>query len=216
MEKVVIGKAELYLGNCLELLPELSGIDAIISDPPYGIKYNPKRQRKSTQPGRNRDNWESIDHQKVTGDDAGFDPRPFLFAPAILWGANNYAHYLPPSNGWLFWDKKKAEGFAGGAGEFAWSNIVGSPKRFLHMWDGFRRDSENGKHYHPTQKPVALMKWCIELAKNPATIFDPYMGSGTTGVAAVDMGLRFVGCEIERGHFDIACRRIEEAQGGLF
>lgn len=210
-----IGNATLYLGDCREILPTVGTVDAVVADPPYGINYNPKRQRATPRrPGKifNRP------AEKVIGDAEQFDPRDILIAPSILWGATNYAHLLPLSNGWLFWDKQKAEGFVGGQGELAWTNILESPKRFIHMWDGFRRASEVNLHYHPTQKPVALMEWCLSFIPLAKTIFDPFMGSGTTGVAAINLGRKFIGIEIDPSYFDIACKRLDEAQrqGDMF
>ena len=80
------------------------------------------------------------------------------------------------------------------------------------MWAGFQRDSEVGeRHLHPTQKPVELMLWCLEFFQHSNTILDPFMGSGTTGVACARLGRRFIGIEIEPKYFDIACKRIEQA-----
>lgn len=210
MECVTIGNATLWLGDCLELLPLLSGVDAVITDPPYGIGYS----HGPVQTGK----WKSKHgRQKVTGDDRPFDPRPFLgVAPkVIMWGANNYAQRLPESGSWMIWDKRQGiedVKFSMSEAEIAWANFGGAIRMFRHLWFGLARASEVGSHLHPTQKPIALMKWCIQQAGVPKKVFDPYMGSGTTGVACMDMGCEFVGCEIEREHFDVACRRIESAQ----
>ena len=208
MNPVVIGNATLYLGDCLEILPTLPKVDAVITDPPYGIRY-----RQGSGGGRK---W----HKKhvnvaILGDDRPFDPSPFLgFSTLILFGANNYANKLPASRGWIFWDKRPDIGSCDFAdGELIWTNLDQVVRGFRHRWSGVIRDSQNGEQVnHPTEKPIALMRWCIEQAGHPQTILDPYMGSGTTGVAAVQMGRQFIGIEKEPKYFDIACRRIKDAQ----
>jgi len=206
------GRVQLYLGDCREILPTLGKVDAVVTDPPYGISLSPgTRSTKANDGyagGAFRTNFAPIE-----GDAQSFDPSPFLRWPCILWGANNYAAVLPPSNGWLVW--YKAGGIAGfrmSECELAWSSVITSTKHFDHLWHGFKRASENGqKVVHPTQKPVELMLWCLGFLPRAETILDPFMGSGTTGVAAVKLGRRFIGIEIESKYFDIACRRIEEA-----
>ena len=214
MEKVEIGKATLYLADCMDVLPMVSGVDAVISDPPYGIRYTPGGGGRGAFGGKAHKKFTGKD--LVRGDDRPFDPAPLLqLAPAvILWGANHYADKLPTSARWLVWDKHLQEtGLSFAEAEMAWSNCKGNVRVFRHLWNGVAKQSEVGEsREHPTQKPVALMKWCIQQAGLPGRIFDPYMGSGTTGVAAVQMGCEFVGVEIEERYFDIACRRIEEAQ----
>ena len=102
--------------------------------------------------------------------------------------------------------------------EMAWTSVLKSTRHFSHMWHGFKRASEVGERVqHPTQKPVALMKWCLGFIGG-ATILDPFMGSGSTGVAAVQLGRNFIGCEVDAKHFETACKRIEDAQrqGDMF
>jgi hypothetical protein len=128
---------------------------------------------------------------------------------ACIWGGNFFG--LPAAPKWLVWDKLNSGDFADA--ELAWTNAAGAVRVVRHMWNGMLRDSERGTpRVHPTQKPVAVMKWCIEQIGQPETILDPFMGSGTTGVAAVQLGRKFIGIEIEPKYFDIACRRIDDAQ----
>lgn len=209
MRTVTIGLATLHLGDCRELLPTLAA-DAIVSDPPYGIAYKSGRSTGGK--------WDFVRHQgvKIAGDELPFDPAPMvaLGLPMILWGANFYSDKLPGA-GWLVWDKRPGiedMKFNRSDAELALNTQSKTVKTFRHLWHGLCRDSEIGKHHHPTQKPVALMQWCIEQLGRPAVICDPYMGSGTTGVAAVTMGLRFIGCEIDPHYFEVAMQRIEDAQ----
>ncbi len=135
---------------------------------------------------------------------------------AIVWGGNYYA--LPASRGWLYWDKK-CRGFSSGDGELAWTNLD-RPLRSYSLGTNIFTPIIPGweKKEHPTQKPTLLMRWCIEQLPKAASILDPFMGSGTSGVAAVQAGCHFVGIEIEPKYFEIACRRIADAtrQNDLF
>jgi len=228
-----MGDATLYLGDCLDILPTLGGVDAVISDPPYGgglaTDYANRFKTKAGNWWKNSDRETQIRHAPIVGDDEPFDPAPLLAIDSrvkCLWGANWYANRLPDSGGWYVWDKRggrrdvSAAEWPMGEGELAWTNAGKGVRIFRHTWFGLIKDSEHGEHHHPTQKPVALMEWCIEQVKcKPGeTVVDPYMGSGTTGVACAKMGRKFVGIEVEEKYFDIACERIAAiyAQGKLF
>jgi len=214
--KEVIGDATLYLGDCATIMPavELGGGAALVSDPPYGIAFVLGGNNKS---GIGKGKYATAFAGKaIAGDDAPFDPAPWLQPgrAAILWGANHYASRLPDGSRWLVWDKRAASHHVNDFAdcELAWTNLGGVARVFRHHWDGMMRASEQGQpRVHPTQKPVALMMWCIGFTPSGARIFDPFMGSGTTGVAAVQLGRAFTGIELDAGYFDVACRRIEEA-----
>jgi len=217
IEKVKIGNATLYLGDCLEILPSLPPVAAVIADPPYGIGYSHAgNDRKGIGGGKYAT---KVARQKIIGDDNAFDPAPWLEFPiVILWGANHYADKLPPKSSWLVWDKRASSNHSNDFAdcELAWSSLGGVARMFRHHWDGMMKASERGiPRVHPTQKPIALMKWCIEQAGKPQIILDPYMGSGTTGIATHELGLQFIGIEIDRKHFETACERIEQAQRQL-
>ena len=215
-----IGRATLYLGDSRDELPLPSTLTAIVTDPPWGAstKCNAQRFTSRTQPWwRNEDRTKVTPHSDIVGDAELFDPQPWIKRETILWGANWFAERLPPSGGWLIWDKRRGaedlaeKGWPLGEAEIAWTNVIGAPRVFRNLWAGLLRSSEKGQHFHPTQKPVALMEWCLQFVKSQS-ILDPFMGSGTTGVACARLGRRFIGIEIEPRYFDIACRRIEEAQ----
>lgn len=224
----VIGNAVLYLGDCREILPTLGKVDAVITDPPYGQAYKVNTfyaggTRHSAVVQRNgktlacRPNV----YEPVHGDDAPFDPSPWIDAAptVILWGAHKFADRLPPG-GWFVWDKVPTGKVRDqGDGEAAWINRDQPLRIFRLLWDGLcvgkgaRHEVTAGQQrYSPVQKPELLMRWCIEQAGTPASILDPYMGSGSTGVAAAQMGCSFVGIEIDPRYFDIACERITNAQ----
>lgn len=203
MKPVVIGNATLYLGDCRDVLPTLPKVDAVITDPPYGI--NAARTRNSQ-----KDGW--VDYGVDGWDLERPDPAifPLLLQAGrvqIVWGGNYFTDLLPPTMQWLVWDKGQRD-FSLADCEFAWS----SQRRAARIFNYSRGAALQDGKEHPTQKPVALMAWCIAQAGNPATVLDPFMGSGTTGVACMNLGRSFIGIEREPKYFDIACRRIEDAQ----
>lgn len=215
--KVEIGNATLYLGDCMDILPTLDKVDAVITDPPYGMNYRPEKWKKYSG---EKSGW-----MPIHGDNEKFNPSPFLgYDNVILWGFNYYSDLLPVG-ALLIWDKRCNESgdkMYGASIESAWmKNQSGTRiKRLLHggVVNADSAYGNNEKRIHPTQKPIALMAWCIELAGSPETILDPFMGSGTTGVASIQLGRKFIGIEREPKYFDIACQRIEQAvaQGQLF
>jgi site-specific DNA-methyltransferase (adenine-specific) len=207
-----IGDATLYLGDCLELIGPWLKVDAVITDPPYGMNLNTDWSGMSGWSGAKTGN----SYEAVQGDDKPFNPSPWLAAAPVclFWGAQYFASRLPDSGGWLVFNKRgdgAPSAIAFGDCEIAWCNRPQqSVRMYSQMWHGISRWSTEGRH-HPTQKSIGLMEWCIEQAGNPKTILDPYMGSGTTGVAAVRTGKQFIGFEIDPAYFEIACRRIEQA-----
>jgi len=209
------GRVTLYLGDCRDLLP--MECDAVIADPPYGIDYNPDGGGKGPKKIYSK-------ADKVIDDDKPFDPQHLLgLAPImVLWGGSNFADKLPATRCWLVWDKKCGiyEENQFSDCEIAWTSRNAPIKTYRHRWTGYHRDSERGEHYHPTQKPVSLIAWAMERVKVPAgaVVLDPYMGSGTTGIACIRTGRRFVGIEKDPTHYATALKRItdELAQGDLF
>ena len=207
MNPVIIGDATLYLGDCVDILPTLPKVDAVITDPPYGIGQDGGAQRTR---GKKYTNGEKLGWDKSRPDKSIFDALEAAGEVRIYWGGNYFADYLPATMGWLYWEKRMGGDFADG--ELAWT----SQHRALRQFSYFRK---NKGDEHPTQKPVDLMRWCIEICKNtPQIILDPFMGSGTTGVAAIQLGRKFIGIEREERYFQIACERISNAvaQGQLF
>lgn len=219
MRKEVIGAATLYLGDCLQVLADLPGGAAIVTDPPYGIGMKWKDAKRQNRNSGLSWGAGSAQHQPewmdIHGDDRPFDPVPWLtFPQVILWGGNNYSG-LPGSRRWLVWDKRRdMTPDDHGDAELAWTNLDGVIRVHRQVWRGIVREGSenvaNGPKHHPTQKPIELMRWCVEMTSG--AVVDPYMGSGTTGVACMDLQRPFVGVEIEPRYFDIACRRIEDAQ----
>jgi len=207
MRVETIGDATLYMGDCMEVLPTLGKVDAVITDPPYGIGTGKARAALHGL------SWGVQAWDKMTSQPA-IDEAIKHGDVSIVWGGNYYT--LPPSRCWLSWDKCQPEEWYSTAHfELAWTNMDKNARTW--RMSQVQAYSSMGKE-HPSQKPLALMVWCIKHAGEPGSILDPFMGSGTTGVAALQLGRKFIGIEREPNYFDIACRRIEQAykQGQLF
>ncbi len=210
-------------GDCLKVLPTLTErIDAVVTDPPYGMDWNTDSTRftggvdPEVRRGAGRADWGA-----VASDAEPFDPAPWLVYPkVVLWGCNHFAASLPVGTT-LVWVKKYDEQFQtflsdaelawmkGGHGVYCHRKVFPPPSRMAE---------NNGKVAHPCQKPIALMRWCLDMAKVPegATVLDPYCGSGTVGVACVQSGRNYIGIEIDAAHAATARRRIGEAANHLF
>jgi len=188
-----IGGQRLLLGDCLEIMGELGRVDAAVTDPPYGIGIaaNPVRQM----------------HKKKDWDDSPVGDNHIsaiinISDEQIIWGGNYFN--LPPSRGFLIWDKKQPENFSLAMCEYAWWSRDHNAKVFSKSVLGYDKS-------HPTQKPVQLMEWCLGWVKAAQTILDPFMGSGTTLVACQKLGRSGIGIELDPDYFDIACKRVEAA-----
>lgn len=214
-DPVIIGSATLYLGDCRDILPTLPKVDAVVTDPPYGIG-------EAARGSKNRSNLAfSKNYGADDWDDIAIEPQLMDATRSagrwnIIFGGNYYD--CPPTSCWLVWDKINGESDFADC-ELAWTNLPKAVRRIRFLWNGMLRANGEQRGDHPTQKPVGVMKWCIGHLPEPnQTILDPFMGSGTTGVAAVQMGRKFIGIEREPKYFDIACKRIEDAQrqGDLF
>lgn len=207
VEPVIIGDCQLYLGDCLEILPTLGKVDAVVTDPPYGLadKHDGGSWKKGAKTfDMNRP------PKKI------FDIILDISKEQIIFGGNYFTDYLRPSMRWLIWDKGLS-GFTASDFEMAWTSQHAATRRIIYSAGnerGFAPKSTEDKKYinnHPTQKPVGVMKWCIDFLPDANIILDPFMGSGTTGVACAKMGRKFIGIEMEPKYFDIACKRIEQA-----
>lgn len=220
MSPVIIGNATLYLGDCMDILPKLPRVDAVITDPPYGVD----RANGMGGAGHGASGRYLRRPKQYEGGWDGERPSVELLTlvvgsaeHAVIWGGNYFADILPRGGRWLFWDKLNSMP-SYSDGEMAWSNLPGSSVKKINQCNNGLASLQDGGRWHPTQKPERLMRWCIEQAGQPDTILDPFMGSGTTGVAAIQMGRKFIGIEREPKYFDIACKRIEAAaaQGDMF
>lgn len=205
-----IGNATLYLGDCREILPSLGKVDLVLTDPPYGIGKDGQKRTTGGHGGRKAYEFMGWDADRP-GPEV-FDLLRAAGRNQIIWGGNYFADLLPARMKWLVWDK--GQRINQSDGELAYTSLHGALRIFTLNRVELMQDGAE----HPTQKPVQLLKWCLEQVPDAAKILDPFMGSGSTGVACARLGRNFVGIEIEPRYFDIACRRIEEAykQADLF
>ena len=201
-----IGDATLYLGDCMDILPTLSKVDAVITDPPYGINENSKKVASRGKLAAPKD-YGDFDWDKAPPSNELIDLIRTKGQHQAFFGGNYFT--LPPTSCWLVWDKLNGDNDFADC-ELAWTNWDKAVRRLQWRWNGMIRQG-NEERYHPTQKPLEVMKWVITLCPKSETILDPFMGSGTTGVAAIQMGRKFIGIEREPKYFDIACKRIEQA-----
>lgn len=216
------GAVTIYCGDCLAIAPALE-YDAVLSDPPWGIgvsvdnaRFTFTNDESKLWPGQTQELRSALveGRKLVAGDDRPFDPAPWIDRPAILWGGHCFADRLPPSPGWLIWDKRVgletvAEKWPLSEAELAWTNVRGSTRVFRNRWMGLVRSEERGEHYHPTQKPIALMRWSMGFLP-PGTVLDPFMGAGSTLVAAKNLGRNAIGIEIEERYCEIAAQRLSQ------
>jgi len=211
-----IGLATLYLGDCRDILPTLPPADAVITDPPYGMGW----VAGSVSKGKNSTGGSFTKHKgaRVLDDDKKFDPSAWIkYRKAVLFGSNHFAASLPVGTT-LVWIKRREKAFGSflSDAEIAW--MKGGHGVYCRLDTSDRSESRKGERFHPTQKPVSIMEWCMDKAKVPqgATVLDPYMGSGTTGIACIRTGRKFIGIELDAGHFATARARLEnELRQGL-
>lgn len=201
----------IYYGDCREILPQLAPIDLVLTDPPYGVSLATNYADKGMGRLAGANNYPPLH-----GDDSPFDPALILtHHNAILWGANYYADRLPAEGQWLVWDKRDGIAMNDQADcELAWTRGTRGtvPRIYRHLWNGMLKDSERDeRRCHPTQKPVALFKWCLGFFPDAQTVLDPFMGSGTTLRAAKDLGRKAIGIEIEERYCEIAAKRMAQA-----
>lgn len=197
--KEVIGDCTLYLADCMDVMPHLGKVDAVVTDPPYGISADENPIRGSQK--HEKKGWDRTRPNKEI-----FDVMIELSNDQIIWGGNYFTDYLRPTMRWLVWDKM-ARNFSLADCEFAWASQWKAARIFSYSRGAANQDGK----VHPTQKPVQLMRWCLSLLPDSQLILDPFMGSGTTGVACVKEGRAFIGVELDEDYFDIACKRIQDA-----
>lgn len=205
---------QIFHADCMDVLPTLGTDLTIVSDPPYGMDWNTDMTRFSGGSNGLELASRGRDWPRVTNDAQPFDPAPFLTYPAVvLWGVNHFAERVPVGT-WLVWLKKPAVRYGAflSDAEVAWKKGGHGIYAREYQWEGLNRAEERGNHLHPTQKPVTIMRWCIDMAGGDAgaTICDPFCGSGPTLRASKDMGRRAIGIEIEERYCEIAAERCRQ------
>jgi len=205
-----IGGQRLLLGDCLEIMPMLGKFDACVTDPPYGINYGKLLKGKGDgNGGSDKNGWKSYNTPEWDKERPSieiFDLIRLNSKEQIIWGGNYFTDYLPPSMRWLIWDKGQRD-FSLADCEVAWT----SQNKAMRVFDYARGKALQDGKQHPTQKPVALMDWCLGFISTSKTIIDPFMGSGTTLVSCQKTGRNGTGIERDPDYFAIACKRVDEA-----
>lgn len=204
IRKEAIGNATLYLGDCYEVLGQLGSVDCVVTDPPYGIGFAGQPTKWQRRAGHAPKAWDDKPAEAIAEIAA-------LGARQAVWGGNYYP--LPPSRGWLSWFKPDAPPSMASF-ELCWTNLDQNARQIVHSIGATNAERVG----HPTQKPRAVMEWTLQQIGATGLVLDPFMGSGTTGVACANLGHPFIGIEIDERYFEIACGRIEAAQsqGRLF
>lgn len=184
--------------------------DLVLADPPYGVNLRTEYRKagRSTIAGSN-------DYPRIEGDDKPFEPAPFLGYPGVvLWGANYYADKLPPRGSWFIWDKRDGGTSDDGAdAELAWvGGVSGTVPRLLsHKWRGMIKASEKDqRRVHPSQKPVALMGWCLSFFPDARLVFDPFCGSGPVPRACKDRGIKCIAAEMVEQYCEYTASRLSQ------
>jgi hypothetical protein len=196
--EVIIRDCRLLLGDCLPIMRQLPNVGSVLTDPPYGIRADENPVRGVQKHYTN--NWDRERPPQVV-----FEEIVKIAPQQIIWGGNYFTDFLPPKMRWLVWDKQQGE-FSLADFEMAWTSQDRAARIFRYSRGAANRDGK----VHPTQKPVELMEWCLTFLPD-GTVLDPFMGSGTTGVACAKTGRPFIGIEIYEKYFDLACARIEKA-----
>lgn len=198
---IQIGDCTLYQGDCLEIMPTLGKVDAVVTDPPYGLGDWNNRGSNASRP---------FDSNFTQQWDTGINENHIcamreISQNQIIWGGNYFLDLLPRTKQMFVWNKNIRNMHFNDC-EIAWCSGWREASRVFDLHpSGLKKE-------HPTQKPLPLLLWCIEkLPDKTETILDPFMGSGTTGVACAKLGRKFIGIELEPKYFNLACKRIEDA-----
>lgn len=203
----------IYHGDCREILPSLGHFDLLLTDPPYGMNNNADYTRFS---GGNTKRGKGTKKENIVGDDSAFDPSHLFEMDVdhrIIWGANHFWNKLPPGSA-LVWVKRNEEAYGTflSDAEIAYSSVGVGVYCFTKVFSGSQKAIESGrKAYapsaHPNQKPIALMSWCLDRVKGVKSMIDPYMGSGSSLIAAKNNGIPCVGIDIEERNCEVASIR---------
>jgi DNA modification methylase len=205
-----LSNISLYFDDCLNIMKDIpdNSIDLVCTDPPYGIKIigGGGRGINGWKDFRDQGAWDKIRPSKNI-----FDAIFRVSKNQVIWGGNYFTDILPPSQQWFIWNKGQRN-FSLADAEIAWS----SQNKAIRIFDFHRSKMRSQRRDHPTQKPIELMEWCILKFKNVKTVLDPFMGSGSTGIACKKLGIDFIGIEINEKYFNIAKDAIEKQQQILF
>ena len=192
--------SEVYNIDCLAAMREMpdKAFSLAIVDPPYGIDINMNMGRRKGQKKKHADKgWD-----KSIPDKDYFDELMRVSVSQIVWGGNYFTGHIPMSSHWVYWDKCVPEALSFASGELAWTSFNGAMSCVRMQWSGGHK-IEKAEKQHPTQKPIALYKWLLQnYAKPGDTILDTHLGSGSSRIAAYDMGFDFTGYELDAEYFN--------------
>lgn len=201
------GGITIYHGDNREILPRLSPVDLVLTDPPYGINEAAGKNKSRTKLAAAKD-YGNEDWDAAPPADWVFGLLREVSRKQIVWGGNYFG--LPRSSCWLVWDKDNGENDFADC-ELAWTNLDKAVRLLKWRWAGMLQEDMKNKEVrvHPTQKPLAVMRWSIIQAGNDvSTILDPFMGSGTTLRAAKDLGRKAIGIERSEQYCEEAAKRM--------
>ena len=197
---------KIYCGDCLDLMREMpdKSVDLVLTDPPYGIKADNVVEGRIKREHNGWKDYGVSDWDEYPPTKEYFDNILRISNEQIIFGGNYFE--LPPSPGWIVWDKWQ-RGFSLADGELAWTSF----NKALRIFSYSRASALKDGKVHPTQKPLKLMEWCLQKYSEPGmTVLDPFMGSGTTCVACKKLGRNFIGIEKEPAYVEIALKRLEK------
>lgn len=201
-------KYQVLTGDCVKVMESLpAGVfNALVTDPPYGIG-------KRLTSGGKTNGWTGLvgsgaEKWDIAPPKSTFDRLLSFRVPTIIWGGNFFN--LPPCHQPLCWDKVRPNQKNAGEWEYAWTSFVGRARMFRHCGNGGFILQE--PKVHPVQKPLPLMRWCMYFLPKRAIVLDPFCGSGSTGVACKQLGIPFIGIELDPKWADIARRRLAETK----
>ena len=199
--------SEVYNMDCLAAMREMpdKAFSLAIVDPPYGIDINMNMGRRKGQRKKHADKgWD----KSIPGKEY-FDELTRVSASQIVWGGNYFTDHIPASSHWIYWDKCVPEALSFASGELAWTSFNGAMSCVRIQWSGGHKVEKTEKQ-HPTQKPIALYKWLLQnYAKPGDTILDTHLGSGSSRIAAYDMGFDFTGYELDTEYFNASDARFK-------
>jgi len=205
----------IYCADCRDILPELPKVDLVLTDPPYGISIV-----KNGMVGADFGVANKGKYTDVIGDvDKDIAKLAFSYLvkvadKLIIFGGNYFLDFLPPSDGWLIWDKRGDTGIRNtfADGEMAWCSFHTPVRIYRQLWNGMIREGEHDKRLHPTQKPHGIISSILrDFSKEGDLILDPFLGSGTTAYSAKKLGRKCIGIEISEKYCEIARNRLRQS-----
>lgn len=201
---------EIWHGDALEAMRSYRAREfaLCLTDPPYGVNIAKRGDVGGVK--FKKSDWDAKRPPAHV-----FSEIQRVGQASIIWGGNYFADLLPPSRGWLVWHKRPDNRTSFADCELAWTSLNANARVLVHLWNGFRKHEPEERFSHPTQKPLRLMRWCLDYASGPASVIDPFCGTGTTLLAAAMAGSRAVGVDAEESYCEISARRLEAYFEGL-